>query len=105
VLLRSLDADYFTFQGRQFARSLETEDAQRAAVALRSAYSHALETFFALLFAAIQAPDCVPAWLALYQPAELVALVDWSSATICQSQNWELQRRTGTFVGRALRPR
>ena len=76
VLLRSLDADYFTFQGRQLARSLETDDAQRAAVALRSAYSHALETFFALLFAAIQAPDCVPAWLALYQPAELVALVD-----------------------------
>jgi hypothetical protein len=75
LLLQSFDAEYFTFQGRMFAPALETQDRQRAAVSLRSAYSHALETFFALLFAGLQAPNCVSAWLALYKPSDLPLLV------------------------------
>src|SRR5690606_31994351 len=35
----------------------------RAAVGLRAAYHHSLETLFSLLGALTQAPECVPAWL------------------------------------------
>ena len=41
----------------------EQEDEQRAAMALRKEYHHALETFFSMLGAYLQAPDCVYAWL------------------------------------------
>lgn len=75
VLIDNLDADYFAFQARTLAPLLEGEDRLRAAVALRSSYSHALESFFALLFAALQAPDCVPAWLSRYSLADLRSLV------------------------------
>jgi len=56
---------------------LETinEIEQDSALALRFAYHHALETFFALLFAAVQAPYAVPAWLALYDMKDLISLI------------------------------
>jgi hypothetical protein len=43
----------------------------RAALALRNAYSQGLESLFSLLFATLQAPHCVPAWMLLYWPRDL----------------------------------
>jgi hypothetical protein len=40
-------------------------------LALRTTYSQALETLFALLGAAVQAPWCVPAWLVAYRSQDL----------------------------------
>ena len=47
---------------------------QPSALAIRLAYHHALETFFALLFAAVQAPFCIPAWLDLYDISDLISI-------------------------------
>jgi hypothetical protein len=61
--LRSFDPKFFQYLAEQHISQLGTENSQRAAVALRAAYHHSLETLFSLLGALAQAPNCVPAWL------------------------------------------
>jgi hypothetical protein len=48
---------------------------QMAAIALRTAYSHGLETLFFLLCASIQAPHCVPGWMLFCQNKQLYSLL------------------------------
>jgi hypothetical protein len=71
--LEQLDPDYFFYQAETHHRNLSKEDPtrQRAAIALRLSYGHALETLFALLGAVIQAPDCPLGYVTLYRPSEL----------------------------------
>lgn len=48
---------------------------------MRIGYHHGLESFFALLFATLQAPGCVVGWMLKYWPRQLrdlVASVDGS---------------------------
>lgn len=66
--LKGLDADYFDYCLKAY---LETEDEQRASVALRITLHHALETLFSLIGAYIQAPDCAYAWLAKCSTTDL----------------------------------
>jgi hypothetical protein len=73
--LKNLDPRYFDYLARTHLNALEGEDAQFAAVALRTAYHHGLETLFALLAATLQAPDCVVGWLQKYQIRQLRNLV------------------------------
>lgn len=70
--LKGLDADYFDYCMKAY---LETEDEQRSSVALRITLHHALETFFSLIGAYIQAPDCAYAWLAKCSTTDLRAFV------------------------------
>jgi hypothetical protein len=51
-----VDPTYFDYVGRVNAEVLGTDEEQHAAMAIRTAYHHGLETLFALMFAAIQAP-------------------------------------------------
>ena len=80
--LNSIDPSYFEYLCHLYSHSLNNQDeptnreAQHAALALRTAYSQALETLFALIFAAIQAPYCVPAWINAYTNRELLDLVE-----------------------------
>lgn len=66
TFIESVDADYFMYlaavHGEQIA-----EEPQHAAFALRTAYHHGLETFFSLLFAAVQAPRVAYAWVLKYR--------------------------------------
>jgi hypothetical protein len=73
--LRTLNPKYFEYIAQLHYPELGGENAQLAAVALRTNYTHALESFFALLFASFQAPDCIPGWLAKYQLSDLRALI------------------------------
>ena len=74
--LQGLDPDYFKHMVSLHSAELEGTDSQYAAVAIRVAYSHALECFFSLLAALIQAPDCVAGWLCRYtERGHLVPLV------------------------------
>ncbi len=59
--LRGLDPDFFDYATKSH---LETEDEKRASVSLRLGLHHALETFFSLIGAYVQAPRCPYAWLA-----------------------------------------
>jgi hypothetical protein len=43
---------------------------------VRTSYSQALETFFALLFATLQAPDYVPGWLLEYKVSDLKRMIE-----------------------------
>jgi hypothetical protein len=90
--LRNFDPEFFSYMADVHIRSLiedqgdsepdsdkSQEPSQRqlqAAIALRSAYSQGLETLFALIFATIQAPHQVPAWMLLYWPKDLYELID-----------------------------
>lgn len=53
----------------------ESGNRNHAALCIRIAYSHALETLFAFLFAALQAPHCIGGWLKKYQIADLGKLI------------------------------
>jgi hypothetical protein len=73
--LERVDPTYFDYVGRVNAKKLGTDDGQHAAMAIRTAYHHGLETLFALMFAAIQAPDCVVGWMQRYSMGQLRSLV------------------------------
>jgi len=53
----------------------DEEHGHQAALAIRVAYSQALETLFALLGAMVQAPECVIGWLLAYRNVELESLI------------------------------
>lgn len=61
--LLSIDGEYFNYVAQRHLDQIEGEDRQRAAVALRAAYHHGLETLFSLLGALSQAPQAVPGWI------------------------------------------
>ena len=71
-----IDSDYFSYVAKVNSPLLFGADKHRAAVAIRIAYSLGLETFFALLFACLQAYDCVGGWFYKYQPGDLRTLID-----------------------------
>jgi hypothetical protein len=54
---------------------LEGENKQHAAMALRAAYTQGLETLFALIASAAQAPDCPVGWMLCYRNDELDEVV------------------------------
>lgn len=70
-----IDHGYFEYLATTHAVNLEGQDQQRAAIALRTGYHHALETFFTLLCASIQAPGCVVGWVQKCQAGQLRSLV------------------------------
>src|SRR4030042_3720148 len=74
-LLRSFDIRYFEYLADVHWAQMGAEDRQRAATALRITYGLALETFFSLLGAALQAPDCVFGWLYNYKDEDLRLIV------------------------------
>ena len=73
--INSIDPKYFEHIANLHSDSLEGDEKQYAAAALRIAYSHGLESLFALLCASVQAPDCIVGWLLKYQNQELYEVV------------------------------
>jgi hypothetical protein len=61
--LRGIDSKYFQYVVESNIEHLEGDDKHRAALAIRLAYSQALETLFALLGALVQAPTCPLGWM------------------------------------------
>lgn len=72
--INSIDPRYFEHVASINGDLLNGEDRQYAAIALRTAYYHSLETLFALICATVQAPDCVVGWLLKYQNRELTSV-------------------------------
>jgi hypothetical protein len=74
--VNGISPEYFEYLVELYAPSVEADSIPtHAAVALRTAYAHALETLFAVMFAGLQAPEAIYAWLHRYRTEELVALV------------------------------
>ncbi len=75
--LDNIDPKYFEYQASTNLKKLSTKKyKQNAALAIRTAYSHGLETLFSLLCATIQSPYCVPAWLLLCSNKQLYSVVE-----------------------------
>ncbi|MCC6826351.1 MAG: hypothetical protein IT172_11455 [Acidobacteria bacterium] len=81
--LLDLDPNYFSFLADLYWGILSADEdgsdpksRQYAAVGLRTAYSQGLEVFFSLLFASIQAPNCVFGWLSNYTNKDLFECVE-----------------------------
>jgi hypothetical protein len=74
--LESIDPLYFSHIREAHEPMLKDEGVIKhyAAVALRTAYAQGLETLFALLGSAIQAPHCTVGWILKYQNHELRSL-------------------------------
>lgn len=73
--VESIDHRYFEYLASTHAANLEGEDRQRAAIALRIGYHHALETLFSLLCASVQAPGGVVGWIQKCSAGQLRSLV------------------------------
>jgi len=69
--LDGLDPGYFMYLAESHLEAMEGKNAKRAALALRAAYHHAIESLMALIFASVQAPGCVPGWLHKYEITDL----------------------------------
>src|SRR4051812_36587962 len=54
---------FFGYLAETHRARLDGESRQLAALALRSAFHHGLETLFTMIGAAVQAPYCVPGWI------------------------------------------
>jgi hypothetical protein len=77
--LENISPEYYKFiadTNIEEALSENKEKALFASLTIRTAYSQGLETLFALIAATIQAPNCVPAWMALYKNKELYEIID-----------------------------
>lgn len=74
--IEGIHPEYFRFTAENNLGLLESEGRQYAALSLRLTYFHAMESFFALLMAAQQAPDCVIGWLLRYTNKGLRKLVE-----------------------------
>lgn len=61
--LETIDVRFWCYAAQLHAARLDSEDELRAAIALRQHYYHALETFFTLVAALVQAPNAVPAFI------------------------------------------
>jgi hypothetical protein len=73
--INSIDPRYFEHIANLHRQFLEGKEKQYAAVALRIAYSHGLESLFALLCATAQAPDCIVGWVLKYKNVELYEVI------------------------------
>ena len=73
--IEQLDPAFFGYQADAHAAALESEERQRAAIALRIAYSHGLETFFSLVAASVQASDCVVGYLTNCWPKQVRGVI------------------------------
>jgi hypothetical protein len=73
--LNTIDHEYFTYVADVHHAALAGPHKFRAAVALQTAYFHGLELLFSLIFAGLQAPNAVPAWILKYRIEDLRNLV------------------------------
>lgn len=73
--IQGIDPYYFRYTAEINAINLVGERKQSAALAIRLNYFHAMESFFSLLLAALQAPDNVAGWLHRYPTKSLLELV------------------------------
>ena len=95
ALLRGMDTSYFQYLAKTHEQNLDGENSQKAAVALRTAYYHGLETFFMLVFAALQSPHCIVGWLSKCESKQLRQFVSGVSAgELPPTWKWKLDKNS-----------
>jgi hypothetical protein len=85
--LRGVDPCYFQYAALSHVSSLDGDNRQYASLAIRIAYSQGMESLFAFLAAAAQAPECVVGWLLAYRNVDLKSVVrKISTSTLTHSR-------------------
>ncbi len=74
--LEGIDPGYFKYVSEINIGNIDNDYKHKAAIALRLAFSHGLETLFALLCSVVQAPQCSIGWLLSYNNYQLNNLVN-----------------------------
>lgn len=85
--LSRLDPDYYRFMAAVLGKQLDGPHSHAAALALRNTYHHGLETLFAMLIGALQAPNCLLGWLHQYKNQQLRDLIADISKGTCTIRN------------------
>lgn len=80
--LDSIDYRYFQYLAQVHFEKLDSDNKQQAAISLRTAYHHGLETLFTLLCAVVQAPVSVYGWALRVQTGQLRRLVKSISSEV-----------------------
>ena len=80
--LKNVDHEYFKYLADAHSKELAGLNKMRAAVALHTAYFHGLETLFSLVFAGLQAPRAIPAWILKCRTEQLRTLVEAANASM-----------------------
>jgi hypothetical protein len=75
TFLEGLDPSFFNHVAETNLPALESSGRHHAALAIRLAYAQALETLFALICAAVQAPHCPLGWILSYENRHLFSVV------------------------------
>ena len=78
--IQNIDYEYYRFIAESNLSIIEREESTErhriyASLNLRNYYSIGLEAMFSLIFATLQAPKCIPAWLLKYRNKDLYSLV------------------------------
>jgi hypothetical protein len=85
--IRGIEHGYFEYVATAHRDNLEGEQRHLAALSIRTAYFHGIETLFSLLCAATFAPHCVPGWLQRCGTAELREVVGQINKGTCIVSN------------------
>lgn len=102
--LEKIDADYFQYCSDTHATQLETGNRERAEIALRFNYSHAIECLFSLIGAAVQAPFCPAGWITIASNPTLYSLVKAISQREVMPNALNLEYLHWPAVVRSLNP-
>jgi len=73
--LENIDPGYYEFIANSHIEAAIDEKCMSSSIAIRAAYSQGLETLFALISAAVQAPRCVPGWIVSYSNRDLYSVI------------------------------
>ncbi|TRZ84618.1 hypothetical protein D4R89_13300 [bacterium] len=73
--LKNYDTRQFEYLAKVHMAQVDTENAQQAATALRTAYGLAQEALFSIIGAALQAPKCVFGWLYRYREPDIELVI------------------------------
>ncbi len=73
--IESMRPEYFDNVVLHNVKQLEEKEKNLAALSIRLAYFHGMETFFSLICATLQAPECVVGWLQKYSANSLRNMV------------------------------
>jgi len=107
VFLKKFDTDYYFYLAELHGQMLGGDYKHKAALSLRIAYYHGLETLFMLMFAALQAPYSVPGWFLKCQSSQLRQFVDDASSgkLALLSPRWKIEQMSWEKISELVNER
>ena len=74
--IKGISADFFSYLGTIHGDKTDGDDGAHAAIALRLAYHHGVETLLSLLAGTLQAPEAIVAWMGKCRTSDLREIVE-----------------------------